>query len=515
MRSFRITQLPSGLVRVVLAFTVALQGSCATHPSPIGTPTPSGPSVSQGLSESFKSGRETVAVSWAPAFDPAYIRIPSPEPKGAEGAGNAVSDLWSGCGPVGLQIFFAPYLIGIIPGALILAGCTVATPVVAIDGAVRGSAKRKEIQQADAPIRSVLREMVNDDALVESVLLTARDQTPHTLSRSRLTDRDKVPCSKGLVGNFWGPSYRSFCYNYDTVARDGIDTVLNLEVAPVFTLGEGVDPPVSLRVEARARLISARDGAEFYNETFVFCCESHTRAGWAGDNWDTLRAFFTNAYFSLGERIAKQVFVSNATDEGRGAEQSLALGLRLKHPPLKEGLGSFEVSSAQPTLEWESLSKLSPPEGASRCTVTVAGHCDLGQLAENQEAELRPVLERNRDVTYELRVAGVGQVQAPKLVYARAGLTTPSHTLEVPLQTGAEYIWSVRAHFELDGRWRVTAWGYQKLRRGRDQMDSSDASGANKASPHPPQRDIPPPGEDVVNCVSGGERKWVPSSKCD
>ena len=29
------------------------------------------------------------------------------------------------------------------------------------------------------------------------------------------------------------------------------------------------------------------------------------------------------------------------------------------------------------------------------------------------------------------------------------------------------------------------------------------------------QRDTPAPSEDVVNCVSGGERRWVPRSKCD
>jgi tetratricopeptide (TPR) repeat protein len=27
--------------------------------------------------------------------------------------------------------------------------------------------------------------------------------------------------------------------------------------------------------------------------------------------------------------------------------------------------------------------------------------------------------------------------------------------------------------------------------------------------------DILPPGDDLINCVSGGERKWVPRSKCD
>lgn len=511
--SFRVAQLRSGLVRVAVAFAVVLQGSCATHPTPVGTTTPSGPSAPKGLPESFRSGRETVAVFWSPAFDPKYIPIPSPKSKGTQGAGNALSNLWGSCLQVGVPIFFMPYLIGVIPGAAILAGCTVATPFLAIDGAVRGSAtlSGKELQLANGPLRATLSEMINDDALIETVLLTARDQTLHTLRPRSWTDRDKVPRSKGLTANLWGPSEKSF--RYEAVAREGIDTALNLEVEPVFTLGEGVDPPLSLRVEARARLISVRDGTELYNETFAFCCESHTRAGWAADYGHLLRTFFTNAYPSLGERIANEIFVTYPIDEGRGAEQSVAFGLRLKYPSLKEGLGYLEVSSAQPTLEWESLLDLKiPPGGVLRCPVTVAGHCDSGQLiSENQETELRPMLERTRDVTYELRVAEIRQGQAPKFVYTRAGLTTPRHPLAVPLEAGAVYLWSVRAHFELDGHRRVTAWGYQKLRRERDSTDSTDAAGANQASPYP----RPSPTEEFVNCAVGGERQWTYQSKCD
>jgi hypothetical protein len=64
-----------------------------------------------------------------------------------------------------------------------------------------------------------------------------------------------------------------------------------------------------------------------YSETFVFCCESHTKSQWAADGGDLLRAFFTNAYPLLGERIAEKVFVTYPIGGG-GAEQPLAFGLK-------------------------------------------------------------------------------------------------------------------------------------------------------------------------------------------
>jgi len=63
------------------------------------------------------------------------------------------------------------------------------------------------------------------------------------------------------------------------------------------------------------------------------------------------------------------------------------------------------------------------------------------------------------DVTYELRVWSTTSGYDGDLVYARDGLTLPFHQLEQPLQPEKKHLWSVRAHFTLDGQQWVTQWG--------------------------------------------------------
>jgi hypothetical protein len=79
--------------------------------------------------------------------------------------------------------------------------------------------------------------------------------------------------------------------------------------------------------------------------------------------------------------------------------------------------------------------------------------------------------KRISDVTYELRVWEADpsfpetfrpwdNVAEPGLmVYAREGLLTPRHKMSAPLKWRANYFWSVRARFLLDGHPRVTSWG--------------------------------------------------------
>ena len=62
-------------------------------------------------------------------------------------------------------------------------------------------------------------------------------------------------------------------------------------------------------------------------------------------------------------------------------------------------------------------------------------------------------------VTYELRVWKTQPGHPEALVYARQGLPEPSHALENPLDPSSQYLWTVRAHFLLDGRPRTTEWG--------------------------------------------------------
>lgn len=95
-----------------------------------------------------------------------------------------------------------------------------------------------------------------------------------------------------------------------------------------------------------------------------------------------------------------------------------------------------EVDSLQPTLRWEPF-----PRPA-----------DLA-------ADPAGPLSRLGAVTYDLRIWRADGAYPADLVYARAGLPAPSHTLEAPLEPAARYFWTIRARFELHGETRVSEWG--------------------------------------------------------
>jgi hypothetical protein len=126
------------------------------------------------------------------------------------------------------------------------------------------------------------------------------------------------------------------------------------------------------------------------------------------------------------------------------------VGLRPVYAPLPRDVGKPAepemqstwwigwVDSVQPTLEWETFPRQSD--------------APLGR-------------ERITDVTYDLRIWLSLRADDPSsvvlvdLVYSREGLTTPRHRLEEPLLPRAEYVWTVRARYELDGMPRSTPWG--------------------------------------------------------
>ena len=57
-----------------------------------------------------------------------------------------------------------------------------------------------------------------------------------------------------------------------------------------------------------------------------------------------------------------------------------------------------------------------------------------------------------------------------ELVYSKQGLTTPEHQLETPLEPDSRFFWTVRAHFRLDGKRRVTEWSEQLVFHPKDTL---------------------------------------------
>jgi hypothetical protein len=117
------------------------------------------------------------------------------------------------------------------------------------------------------------------------------------------------------------------------------------------------------------------------------------------------------------------------------------VGLPPAYPPIEKDTFALwsrfvQVDSVQPTLQWQSFPP--PIDG----TGTAQG--------------MLPAVEQ---VTYELRVWKTQPGHPEALVYARQGFPEPSHALENPLDPSSQYLWTVRAHFLLDGRPRTTEWG--------------------------------------------------------
>ena len=96
------------------------------------------------------------------------------------------------------------------------------------------------------------------------------------------------------------------------------------------------------------------------------------------------------------------------------------------------------VGSLQPVLRWEEFPS-SKDRGADREGI-------IGQITK---------------ITYDLRV---WEIPAPfvgelKPIYARTGLLTSSHQIDVSLKPSTQYMWTIRARFLLNGQPRITDWG--------------------------------------------------------
>lgn len=117
------------------------------------------------------------------------------------------------------------------------------------------------------------------------------------------------------------------------------------------------------------------------------------------------------------------------------------VGLRPLSPPPYDLAPKLE--SLQPALRWEPFPR----------------PMDL-------EADRGGWVSRVRHVTYDLRIwrgvrdpHGYQEVYPAELVYSRSALAIPEHLVDMELASDTQYLWSVRARFELDGQPRVTPWG--------------------------------------------------------
>lgn len=117
-------------------------------------------------------------------------------------------------------------------------------------------------------------------------------------------------------------------------------------------------------------------------------------------------------------------------------------GLKPEYP--ENRLGASEIlftgaDSLQPTFRWESFPR-------------------PGDLKNDGQR----MLSGKEEITYDLKILSF---ENGRIVHSRQGLTEPYYKIEEPLEPCTKYLWTVRAHFNLDGQPRVTEWGISVISR--------------------------------------------------
>ncbi|MFQ5995539.1 MAG: hypothetical protein ACE5K1_10645 [Acidiferrobacterales bacterium] len=233
-----------------------------------------------------------VSARYAPTFK---LRTTAGETGYSAGKGTkrALGGFWKGCGSVANA---SAGTDGGFLGLMAIFGCAAVTPFVAAGGAAFGATKGKRargegVKQAKLAMKPVLTERGIQIVLQDHVIRQTRTRTNY-----KLIPRWDI-----------GPAKSEQPVNYQALAGQGIDTVLEVGVTKVRATGEGIHPSLSLTVVAHVRLIRVSDNVELYSHKHAFYSEPRELEEWvAGD--PALRKISEQACADLAQEIVGSVF---------------------------------------------------------------------------------------------------------------------------------------------------------------------------------------------------------------
>jgi hypothetical protein len=257
-----------------------VQAGCATS-SPV-IPTPS---------NEVRKGFGTIAVTTGQA--PPKVKFHAPKRvKGAGAAagrtsGGALGKMWGGCGQAILGT--APTII--VP-ILVAAGCVVATPFVAVGGALVGGGNsaaaeaNRAANAARAPEVKALRGVVDP-----AVATVATEKPLQVRLRERLAARTQSTVV--TVPKTGRPHYKE-------LSSEGIDTLLEADVVRI-----DVSPENEFVLTARVRLIRVADREELYANAPTFTIAPRSVSQWTADGGEALRDALTRGYQGLADETVE------------------------------------------------------------------------------------------------------------------------------------------------------------------------------------------------------------------
>jgi hypothetical protein len=253
-----------------------------------------------------------------------------------------------------------------------------------------------------------------------------------------------------------GPEVPDALPDYAQLRGAGIDTVIETAITDIgfdgcITHDWECKPPlvVHLFMRGRVRAVRVADGAVLYERPLEYLSGNHEPTYWLAESGRLLGEEFERAYRVLAERVYDELFLITPIELPYIANAwEIRCWLEPIHPAYRLFHGS-RVDTLQPTLRWTAFPREIDRRELDPETLQKIGGVTYDVRIWDEAVEVRssPLDERWRD----------------RMVYERTGLSTPEHTLEVPLLPDSRYYWSVRARFVVDGRSMATRWGRSNL----------------------------------------------------
>jgi len=214
----------------------------------------------------------------------------------------------------------------------------------------------------------------------------------------------------------------------------------------------GADTIMSLFLTAEASLVDTATGNPVAQRGLVYLSPRHAHELWTRDGGALTRAETERACNTLAERMVEDLLLGASAGPARPATYTRldVCGLAPRSPKLAwgdRGPAEVKVESVTPLLAWER-------EPAA------AWSSDYHAWNPNERPAEETPWSRAKpgDTTYDLRIWSMADGAPDALVYERLKLPQPMHRVEVPLEPGSTYFWSVRMRYVVDGRTQATRW---------------------------------------------------------
>lgn len=242
------------------------------------------------------------------------------------------------------------------------------------------------------------------------------------------------------------------------VSRDHALRARGFGVAIEFKLKEigfeavGADTIMSLFLTAEASLVDTTTGKPVAQRGLVYVSPRHAHELWTRDSGALTKAETERACNTLAERMVEDLLLGATAGPARpGTYTHMDIcGLAPRSPTLAwgdRGPAESEVESVTPLLAWEK-----EPAAAW------SSEYHAWDPTERPTDETPWGRAKPGDTTYDLRIWSVADGAPDALVYERLKLPRPGHRVEVPLEPGSTYFWSVRMRYVIDGRMQATRW---------------------------------------------------------